>query len=224
MKSIVLLEAFFMISLVTYSQSPQRILQSQSSNLKAPPDAAVLLYNTGIDHSDKKEYALGNKYYEMAIALDSDYIDAYNNLGLNFYEMNLLDSATYYLRISLRKLPSGTSAMQNLGLVEEKAGDWAKALDLYRQIITIDPQSPEGYYNAARVLITMGKLDEGLAQALQAEKIYTKLKSPQLSDCHYAIFIAYYNLKNKTMAKKYLALCKNENVQIPPELEQAANY
>jgi len=26
------------------------------------------------------------------------------------------------------------------------------------------------------------------------------------------------------MAKKYLALCKNENVQIPPELEQAANY
>jgi tetratricopeptide (TPR) repeat protein len=220
MKNIILLATFFTSSFATFSQSQERILQKQSANLKEPSVAALLLYNKGVDYSDKKEYALGIKNYEMAVALDSDYVDAYNNLGLNFYEMNLLDSASFYLRISLRKLPSGTTAMQNLGLVEEKAGDLPKALDLYKQIISVDPQSPEGYYNASRALLTMGKLEEGLAQALQAEKIYTKLKSPGLSDCHYLIFVAYYNLQNKPMAKKYLTLCKNENVQIPAEMEK----
>ena len=221
MKNAILLAAFFVSSFTAFSQTQERIQQRQSSNLKEPSDAAKDLYNKGVDFSNKKEYTSGNKNYEMAIALDSDYIDAYNNLGLNFYEMNLLDSAGYYLQISLRKLPSGTTALQNLGLTEEKAGDFSKALEHYKQIISFDPQSPEGYYNASRALLTMGKLEEGLAQALQAEKIYTKLKNPGLADCHYLIFVAYYNLQNKPMAKKYLALCKNENVQIPAEMEKS---
>jgi tetratricopeptide (TPR) repeat protein len=221
MKRIILLAAISLSSLYTFSQSQERILQKQSNNLKEPPEAALDLFNKGVNYSNDKEYILANRDYEMAIALDSDYVDAYNNLGLNFYEMNLMDSAGYYLRISLGKLPSGTTALQNLGLVEEKTGDLPKALGHYKQIISFDPQSPEGYYNAARALLTMGKLEEGLSQAQQAEKIYTKLKSPGLSDCHYLLFVAYYNLQNKPMAKKYLVLCKNENVQIPAEMEQA---
>jgi tetratricopeptide (TPR) repeat protein len=221
MKSIILLTVFSMSSFYTFSQKPERMIEKQSSNLKDPSEAALNLYNKGVNFSHNKEYVPANINYEMALALDSDYIDAYNNLGLNFYEMNLLDSAAYYLQMSLRKLPSGTAALTNLGLVEEKAGDLPKALGHYQKIVSLEPQSPEGYYNVARMLITMGKLEEGLAQGQQAEKIYTKLKSPALSDCHFLLFVAYYNLQNKPMAKKYLVICKNENVQIPAEMEQA---
>jgi len=219
MKRITVLYFLLLIYGFSFSQKPERVLERQSSNLKDPSDAAMNLYNKGVICSNNKQYPQANRNYELAIALDSDYIDAYNNLGLNFYEAGLPDSAIYYLRISLRKFPSGTTALQNLGLAEEKTGDWNKALQCYKQIISIESQNPEGYYNAARVLITMAKLEEGLAQAQQAEKLYTKLNSPALGDCHYLIFLAYYNLQNKSMAKKYLLLCKKENVKIPEEME-----
>ena len=219
MKNVILLPALLLSSFHTFSQNPERTLEKKSSNLKDPSEAALSLYNKGVSYSNSKNYLQGNLNYEMAIALDSDYIDAYNNLGFNFFETNILDSAAYYLQISLRKLPFGTSALQNLGLVEEKAGDLTKALGCYKEIISVDPQSPEGYYNDARVLLTMAKLEEGLAMAQQAEKIYTKLNSPSLSDCHYVLFVAYYNLQNKPMAKKYMSLCKKENVEIPAGME-----
>ena len=94
-----MLAAISMSFSYTFSQNPERILQKQSNSLKEPTEAALNLFNKGLTLSNNKEYILSNRDYEMAIALDSDYIDAYNNLGLNFYEMNLMDSARYYLMI-----------------------------------------------------------------------------------------------------------------------------
>jgi tetratricopeptide (TPR) repeat protein len=117
----ILLTVFSISSFFAFTQD-QRILNKESTNSNQHSEAALNLFNKGVNYSNNKDYVPANRNYEMAIALDSDYIDAYNNLGLNLYEMNLLDSAGYYLRISLRKFPSGTTALQNPGLVEEKAG------------------------------------------------------------------------------------------------------
>jgi tetratricopeptide (TPR) repeat protein len=218
MKHIILSSVLSVASFFAFSQNPERVLDRQSSNLKDPSNASMAFYNKGVELSNSKQYARAIRNYEMAILLDSNYIDAYNNLGFDFFETDALDSAAWYIHISLRKLPSGTTALQNLGLTEEKKGDLSKALDCYKQIIVYEPNSPEGYYNAARALLTMGKLEEGLAQAQQAEKIYAKLNSPSLSDCHYVLFVAYYNLQNKPMAKKYMLLCKKENIEIPADM------
>jgi tetratricopeptide (TPR) repeat protein len=202
-----------------FSQSPERMQEKKSSNIKEPSEKAVILYNKGHDYFGKKEYASAIHNYEMAIAVDSDYIDAYNNLGLIFYETNVLDSASYYLEKSLQKFPSGTTALQNLSLVEEKKGDLTKSLGYHKQIIVLEPENPEGFYNTGRILTTMGKLDEALIQTQQAEKLYTKSKSPYTSDCHYLLLVIYFNMNNKPLAKKYLTLCKKENVQISSEIE-----
>ena len=190
-----------------------------SSNIKEPSETAVVLYNKAHDHFEKKEYTQAIHYYEMAITVDSNYIDAYNNLGLTFYETGSVDSAAYYLQKSLKILPAGTTALQNLALVEEKRSDLPKALAYYKQIVTIEPENPEGYYNVGRVLTTMAKLDEALVQTQKAENLYAKSNSPYLSDCHYLLLVIYFNMNNKAMAKKYLALCKKENFQVPAEIE-----
>jgi len=219
---ILFLSALFLLNvLMGFSQNNERILGRSTSNLKAPSEKAVPAYDKGVDHAGKKEYSLAVPNYELAIAIDSDYIDAYNNLGLAFFELGSLDSAAYYLQISLHKLPTGTTALQNLALVEEKKDNLPKALGYYKQIAVIEPESPEGYYNSGRVLATMAKFDEALAQALRAEKLYAKSNSPYTSDCLYLIFAIYYNMQNKPMAKKYMALCKKENVSIPADMESA---
>ena len=220
MKNKVILLGVLALSVTTsFSQAPEKMQTKQSSNIKDPSEKAMALYNKALYHFDKKEYSLAIRNYEMAIAVDSDYIDAYNNLGLTFYETNVPDSASYYLQRSLQKLPSGTTAMQNIALVEEKKGDFPKSLEYYKQITVLEPENPEGFYNAGRMLTTMAKLDEALVQTQQAEKLYAKSNSPYLSDCHYLLLVICFNMDNKTLAKKYLALCKKENVQVPADIE-----
>ncbi len=202
-----------------FSQTVEKIQTKQSSNLKDPSEKAMALYNKGVQDFDKKEYPSAIRNYEIAIAIDPDYIDAYNNLGLTFYETNVVDSASYYLQKSLQKLPSGTTAMQDLALVEEKKGNLPKALEYYKRISVLEPGNPEGFYNAGRILATMARLDEALIETQEAEKLYIKSNSQYASDCHYLLLVIYFNMNNKPLAKKYLALCKKENVQVPADIE-----
>jgi tetratricopeptide (TPR) repeat protein len=218
-KKLTLSSIFSLLVIIVFSQTPERMQSKQSSNLKEPSEAGKALYNKAISFYDKKQYTQAISHYEMAIAIDSDYIDAYNNLGLTFYETNALDSASRYLEKSLLKFPSGTTALQNIALVEEKKGDLPKALGYYERITKIEKENPEGFYNVGRLLTTMAKLDEALVQTQHAEKLYEKANSPYLSDCHYLLLVIYYNQHNKASAKKYLALCKKENVQVPSEIE-----
>ncbi len=204
---------------MSFSQTPQRVLNKESSNINNPSERATALYNTGVDYFNKKEYPLAIKSYKQAIAVDTNYVDAYNNLGLTFYENGLPDSAEYYLQISLKKYPDGTTALQNIGLVYESKGQEEKALECYKKICTLNPQSPEGFYNTARVLTAGAKFDEALKQALVAEGLYVKANSPYISDCHYVLLVIYYNMHNKAMADKYLAICKKEGAQIDAQIE-----
>ncbi|MES1226100.1 MAG: tetratricopeptide repeat protein [Bacteroidota bacterium] len=206
-------------SICCLSQNPEKIQTAGSANIKPPSDKAMDLYNKGHNSFNNKDYKSAIRSYEMAIAIDTDYIDAYNNLGLTFYESGLMDSAAFYLQKSLQKNPSGTTAIQNIALVEEKRVAFPKALEYYKQIKTLEPQNPEGFYNCARVLANMAKLDEALTEGLEAEKLYTKIKSPYVADCHYLLLMIYFNMNNKAVAKKYLAFCKKENVAVPAEIE-----
>jgi len=212
------------ITLASFSQqTPEHILTKASSNIKEPSDAAKLVYNMGVDYFQEKDYPAAVRQFERAIALEPDYIDAYNELGLTFYEAASFDSAYHYLQISLHKLPTGTTALQNIGLVEEKRDHLPQALEYYKKIESIAPDNPEGYYNDARVLATMGRLDESVTPVTQAEKLYAKTKSPIIGECYLLQLIIYYNLHNKPLTKKYRDLCKKVNMDVPAELQTDPN-
>ncbi len=162
---------FFAVTIGTWAQAVEKPLNvasvSEQTNL-----AALALFNKGVEYSNNKQYGKGIECYEQAIVMDSGYIDAYNNLGFDFLETNVLDSAAYYLHISLRKKAANVTALTNLGLVEEKQGDLQGALGHFQQIEKLEPQNPEGYYNAAAPLLDLGRLQEALAAGKQAEKLF----------------------------------------------------
>lgn len=216
---LILCAFFTMQCFAAFCQSNERMQSAQPANVKPPSDKAMELNNDANEHFSKKEYALAITGYKQAIAVDSDYVDAYNNLGLALYESNSLDSAEHYLRTSLHYYPDGVTALQDLGLVEEKKRDLAKASDCYKKITVLQPDNPEGFYNSARILTTLAKFDEALVQAQMAEKLYTKTNSPYTKDCHYMLLVIYFNTRNKPMAKQYLALCKKEGVPVQSAIE-----
>lgn len=199
----------------------QKVIEGTLTNTHTPPAKAVELYNRGIMFFNKKLFPQAINVYKQAIAADTDYIDAYDNLGLAFYELGRADSAERYFGLSLKKFPSGVTALQNMGMLKENKKEYDKALEYYNQIVKLNPQAPEGYYAVSRILSNTGKYAEALPQALLAEKLYQAANSPYIGDCHYQILIIYFYLNDKPKAKEYLALCKKEGVQVDPILENS---
>ena len=220
MRKILLLLVISADALSGWSQQGER-MQTATGLSDQPNARASDLFRKGQEYTNNKQYEKGIACYEQAIALDSAYIDAYNNVGLGFFETNALDSSAYYLHISLRKRAANVPALTNLGLVEEKQGNLQGAVEHFQQVIKLEPQNPEGYYDVASPLLDLGKLQEGLAAAKQAERLFEQAHSASLPDCHYLLLIAYFNLKDVPNAKKYFALCKKENTQIDPQIVAA---
>ena len=65
-KIIVLSVILTLLINTAFAQSPERIQDRASSNLKDLPEKARALYNKAIDYFNKKEYQLAIHNYEMA--------------------------------------------------------------------------------------------------------------------------------------------------------------
>lgn len=205
--------------LLYFTGFSQRVINGTLTDAHTAPEKAVLAYNKGVVFFNNKQYTAAITAYRQALAIDSDYTDAYDNLALSFYQINKMDSAEFYFDRSLKKMPNGLAALQNMGMIKENKKEYDKALEYYNALVKLSPQSPEGYFAVSRVLSATAKYDEALQNAQTAEKLYAAAKSPYISDCHYQLLIIYFYMNNKPKAKEYLALCKKEGVQVDPQLE-----
>ncbi len=178
-------------------------------------------YHAAHNDFDKEAYQSAIEKYKIAIALDSDYIDAFDNLGLAYRKMNKLDSAEYCYFASLRKYPQGYVPVMNLAIVEERRGNPQKAADYYKKLVTLRDDDPEGYYGLLRMYVTLKMYSEALDNGNTAEKYYKKNNSPYIGDCYYYLCFTHYNLNNIEMARKYMNLAQNAGVTVDKNMVEA---
>src|ERR1035437_3894466 len=100
-----------------------------SNELYAPTtsEKAEKFYNTGHDAIESRDFKKAVQYFKLAIAEDPGYVDAYDNLGLSFRQLNMLDSAEHYYLISIKMYQKEIVARGNMAVVEEKRGNLDKA-------------------------------------------------------------------------------------------------
>jgi tetratricopeptide (TPR) repeat protein len=178
-------------------------------------------YNEAHDKFVEKDFRNATELYKKAILEDSNYIDAYDNLGLSFRQLDQLDSAKKYYEISHNKYPKGTVALQNLAVVEELKENFENAISYSKQIIAIEPENPEGYYGLCRMQFVIKDYDEALKSGQLAEKYYKQINSPYIGDCYYVLCIICYSSNNTSLAKKYLGLAKDAGIKIDKNIEKA---
>ncbi len=77
----------------------------------------------------KKEYAAAEKAFGDALKLKPDFVEARNNRGVTYLEMNRLDDAERDFTAVLDTAPSldRANAYYNLGLLYKKKGQWVDA-------------------------------------------------------------------------------------------------
>ena len=193
-----------------------------SNELYTPTESETArnYYNSGHDYFVQENFKKAVEYYKMAILEDPNYIDAYDNLGLSFRNLNLLDSAQKYYLISHSKYPKGAVAITNLAVVQEYKNNTEGAIIYYKKAIEIEPENPEGYYGLSRMYLNSNKYEDALKYGLIAEKYYKLNNSPYIGDCYYLLCLIYYYNNNKPLAQKYLALSKKAGIDVNKNIEK----
>jgi protein O-GlcNAc transferase len=122
--------------------------------------------------------------YIKAIAINSDYADAHNNLGVALQEQGKLDKAvaSYLKAISVK--PDYADAHNNLGVALKDQGKLDKAVASCQKAILIKPDYADAHNNLGAILKKQGKLAEAVTSHQKAITI-----KPDFAD-------AYYNLGN----------------------------
>ena len=133
---------------------------------------AIRLYKESLEHLPTAEahtflgwaYARLHRYdaaveeCRMAIDLDPDFGNPYNDIGAYYIELDRWDEAAPYFKkaIAARKYENREFAHFNLGRVYEHQGDWPRAIACYQVAVRINWDYHQARL-AARLLI--GKLN-----------------------------------------------------------------
>jgi tetratricopeptide (TPR) repeat protein len=210
----------FFISLDSIAQSghsfvPVKIFRGTND------EKARVLFNEAADNFDKKNFAAARDLYKEAISIDTNFIDAYDNLGLTYRQMNMLDSAEYYYHWSFRKDATNSTPIQNMAVVAELQNQLQKAMLLYLLVSSMDPQNPEGHFGLSRMYSLLERLPEALKSGQTAEKLYKAQNSPFLKDCYYILTIISVQMNKKKLARQYLKSAKEAGANVDPGLEKA---
>lgn len=183
-------------------------------------EIALNYYNKAYDYSKNGDFNKVIENYKLAIAEDSLFIEAYDNIGLAFRQMNELDSAVYYYKLSLSLYPEGVFANQNLGVAYMAMEDYDNALLTYQNMTKIIPDSPEGYYGIAQVKATTFDYEEALEAIDIAIEKYEEQSSSLLSDGYLLKAYIFSDMKDKPNMKKNLILAKENGANLSKDLEK----
>ena len=86
---------------------------------------------------DSLELQIAN--YRKALQIDSNYVDAWNNLGVAYFYYSNLDSAVICLRKALDKNPDYPPAHNNVAYILDILGEHDKAIAHYQKAIQLRP-------------------------------------------------------------------------------------
>lgn len=186
-------------------------------------EKATEFYNIATQSALQGNMNYAIQSYKSAIAEDSLFVEAYDNLGRAFRLNNQIDSAIHYYKKSLQIYPEGSIANQNIGVAYMKMEDYDGAIESYKRIIELYPDSAEGYYGLAQVYIVTFKHKDALTCIDKAIEIYAKNESDVISDGYLMKALIYSGLEDKVNTKKYLILAKEHGAMLDTQMESLIN-
>jgi len=145
-----------LVTLFLSQHQPGQALRRLQVQMARIPDRAsleFLLAQTLVANQKQQEAqnALG-----QAIALDRNDVPAYLLLAQLQAAAGRLDDAAATMERSMRENPRDVRSFVDLGVYEERRGNWQKAQDLYKEVLQIQPNEPTAANNLSFLLLEHG--------------------------------------------------------------------
>jgi len=120
---------------------------------------------------EKERTADAIECYEKSLAINPNYDDANNNLGLALAKFNLMDEAIAHYNEALRINPKNAIANSNLGNALTRKGNFKEAEARFKLALRINPHYAEACNNWGAALAQQGKIDEAIGRFKEALRL-----------------------------------------------------
>ena len=100
------------------------------------------LSNLGFAYYNKKEYRLAEKYYQDALKIEPGFVIALRGLGKTYIAMGKFAEAVAVFEKAAKNSPRFAEIYFDLADAYRITNDYKKALDAYRKIVELAPDSP----------------------------------------------------------------------------------
>ncbi len=168
------------------------------SGLKIAPRRADLHAALGESYfmSGKTESAI--EEFKKLIELDPSG-RSYAFMGLSYRHLGRFDEALKYFEEGLKKDPHNTSCLFNIGYIEERRGNYARAEDLFQQTLRSSADFPE----ALLELANLRAKDKKFAEAAELLRRFVKV-SRHPADGYYKLAMAERSMHETAAAQRDL--------------------
>lgn len=131
-------------------------------NAGAKPDAqhtiidAGRMYQSGRSHQEQNNYSQALAAYKKTLAVDPDYVEAHNGLGVVYSLQGQHELALQHLQMAISLAPMASHLHNNLGYAYLLQGRASEAANAFEQSLRLDPKNQEARSNLAVAYERMG--------------------------------------------------------------------
>jgi tetratricopeptide (TPR) repeat protein len=169
----------------------------------ADADAWYLLGRTKYNE-ERYDEAVPN--FTRALLLHPRYIEAENNLGLSWRELNKLDQAKAAFQAAIdwqSSSPVDAQPYLNLGTLLTEQGDLEKAIPNLVQAVALSPNNPKTHEQLASAYGAQNNLAQAQSELERAVAI-----APDISSLHYKLAEIYRKQGLKDLARHEFEICE----------------
>jgi tetratricopeptide (TPR) repeat protein len=169
-------------------------------------DAWYLLGRTRYNESDYRQAIV---CFERALALRPRYVEAENNLGLSWRDLNEIDKAKTAFQTAIDwqgDHPVDSQPFLNLGMLLADASDFKQALPYLEKALALSPDNPRVHEELAHVYEATDDLPKAQSELERAVAL-----APSASGLHFKLGRVYRREGVQDKAKREFDLCEKLN-------------
>lgn len=176
---------------------------------------AMELYSKALKVTEKGKYKDAIEYYKQALALDPNFVFAWDNMGLCHRRLGNYDEALAAYNKSLTIDPTGSMPLQNIPIVYTYKGEYDKAIDAYLKLLYYDKNNPEAYFGVGQIYYEYKKdYETSLGYMCKAYNLYVQQKSPYRTDAETIIRYIYAKMKEQKKEDVFNSILKENNINV----------
>jgi Flp pilus assembly protein TadD len=193
------------VMLADYSDADKWFSQVVSET----PDDADAWYLLGRTRYNENEFAAAISAFERALTLRPKYVEAENNIGLAWKELNDLEKARAAFQAAIDwqgESPIDAQPFLNLGTLLAGANNNQQALAPLSKALSLAPDNPSAHEELGKVYLAMNRLGEAQSELEKAIAL-----SPETSSLHYKLGQILRKEGQADRARQEFAICERLN-------------
>jgi tetratricopeptide (TPR) repeat protein len=188
------------INLVTEGLSKKEPVKPRDACQVDFKETAACWYYQGLAWGAVGEFDRATDAFRHSLTIDSNKLETYANLGVNYARAGKYDEAIRMFNEALRIDPQRGPVLVLLGAAYREAGRYREALETLKKAAALEPD-PRSYYHLAVVYDRLGQDREAIEAARQAIRL-----DPNYSEARGQLALGYSRLKMyREAAEEYKA-------------------